>query len=56
MMMGAQIFQKPWCQLKFLGTGKVTRTEFQNEGPHRLGANVQNSVAMVTWRSGFVHP
>ena len=55
MMMSAPIFQKPGLHLKFLGTGKVTWTEFQNEGPHKFGAIVQNSVATATWPSGFVH-
>ena len=56
MIMSTQIFKKPGHHLKFLGTGRVTLTEFQNEGPHRLDATLQNSAATATWRSGFVHP
>ena len=29
--------------------------KFQSEEPHLLGATVQNSLALTTWRTGFVH-
>jgi hypothetical protein len=34
----------------------VTWWKFHNEDPQIFGAIVQNSVAVASWRPGFVHP
>jgi hypothetical protein len=56
MIRGAQIFQKSGCHQKVLGTRRVIRSTFHSEHPQILGTTVQNLVATVTWRLGFVHP
>jgi len=33
---------------------KVERSKFYTEDPQVWGATIQNSVAMATWRPGFV--
>jgi hypothetical protein len=53
---GAQIFQKPRSCLKVLGARRVMLSKFHTEDLQILGATLQNSVTMVTWRLGFVHP
>ena len=51
-----QIFlKKSRNHIRILGT-KVTWRNFQTEAQQILGATVQYSVALATWRTGFVHP
>jgi hypothetical protein len=51
---GAKIFQNSDSQLKILGAGEVTRSNFHIEGPHILGTT--NSIITTTRRPSFWHP
>jgi hypothetical protein len=53
---GAHISQKCRSHVKLLGARMVTWSKFHTKDPQILGAAIQNSVAMATWRPGFVHP
>lgn len=53
---GELIFQKSVSHQQILDARKVIRNNFHTEGPQILRATMQNLVAMVTWRLGFVHP
>jgi len=53
---GAQIFQKPSSHLKILGSGRVTRSKFNTEGPQIFGVNLQNAVTTTTWLNEICTP
>jgi hypothetical protein len=50
--MFSQIFQNLRRHFKILGVGIVTQAKFHDERQRK----VDNSVALETWRSGFVQP
>jgi hypothetical protein len=52
----AQIFRNSRSHLQVPGTRRVTWCKFRTEDPQILGATVQNVVATVSLRPGFVHP
>jgi len=54
--MGAQIVQKSRSHLKVSAERRVKWNKFRTVGPQMLGSTLQNSVAMATCRSQFVHP
>ena len=53
---GEQIIWQSSSNLDVLGARKVTGSKFRVEGTQKLGTNVLNLVATVTWCQGFVHP
>jgi hypothetical protein len=53
---GAQIKKKCRNHFKILGARRVTRSKSNAENPQMFSTTEQNSVIVVTWRPGFVHP
>jgi len=53
---GAQILQKCRCQLIIVGARMMVVSKFHTAVMYISEAILQNSVARLTWRPGFVHP
>jgi hypothetical protein len=54
--MGAQLFDMYRSRRNILGTVRMTWFKFHSEDPLILDATVQNLLAQVAWRPGFVKP
>jgi hypothetical protein len=54
--MGAQMFDKYRSHLSALGTVTMIHFKFHTDDPQILGGTVQNALAQVDWRPGFVKP